>query len=90
MSRDCQTWSTLYTHSGDLSLNEPGSVNTWWFAIPEEETEGWRYVRIQQIGRNASGQTYYLSISGFEIYGEVTSVCEDISKFFLFYIVIRS
>ena len=30
------------------------------------------------MGKNASGQTHYLSLSGFEIYGTVTSVCEDI------------
>lgn len=37
-------------------------------------------MRIQQAGKNASGQTHYLSLSGFEIYGQVTSVCEDLGK----------
>lgn len=41
---------------------------------------GWRHVRIQQNGKNASGQTHYLSLSGFEIYGKVTGVCEDLGK----------
>ena len=30
------------------------------------------------MGKNASGQTHYLSLSGFEIYGVVSSVCDDI------------
>lgn len=29
------------------------------------------------MGKNASGQTHYLSLSGLELYGTVTSVCED-------------
>lgn len=29
------------------------------------------------MGKNASGQTHYLSLSGLELYGTVTAVCED-------------
>lgn len=29
------------------------------------------------MGKNASGQTHYLSLSGFELYGTVNGVCED-------------
>lgn len=29
------------------------------------------------MGKNASGQTHYLSLSGLELYGSVTAVCED-------------
>lgn len=36
--------------------------------------------RLQQTGKNASGQTHYLSLSGFEIYGTVTGVCDDLGK----------
>ena len=32
------------------------------------------------MGKNASGQTHYLSLSGFEIYGKVTGVCEELGK----------
>ena len=32
------------------------------------------------MGKNASGQTHYLSLSGFEIYGHVTGVCDDLGK----------
>ncbi|XP_028141816.2 E3 ubiquitin-protein ligase HECTD1 isoform X2 [Diabrotica virgifera virgifera] len=80
MSRDGNTWTTLYTHTHDMSLNDPGSTGTWPIEVPQEEAQGWRHVRIQQAGKNASGQTHYLSLSGFEIYGQVTSVCEDMGK----------
>ena len=42
--------------------------------------QGWRHIRIQQTGRNASGQTHYLSLSGLEVYGTVTGVCGDLGK----------
>lgn len=80
MSKDGVLWTTLSTHTHDTSLNEPGSTATWSVEVPSEEQQGWRHVRIQQAGKNASGQTHYLSLSGFEIYGQVTSVCEDMGK----------
>ncbi|KAJ8975323.1 hypothetical protein NQ317_008309 [Molorchus minor] len=80
MSRDGQMWTTLYAHSLDMSLNDPGSTATWPLEVPTDEYQGWRHVRIQQAGKNASGQTHYLSLSGFEIYGQVTGVCEDMGK----------
>ncbi|KAK9885691.1 hypothetical protein WA026_012456 [Henosepilachna vigintioctopunctata] len=81
MSKDGINWTTLSTHTDDSSLNDPGSTNTWPLSdIPSDEYQGWRHVRIQQAGKNASGQTHYLSLSGFEIYGSVTSVCEDLGR----------
>lgn len=80
MSRDSNTWITLYTHTDDTALNDPGSTATWPIEVPQDEYQGWRHVRIQQAGKNASGQTHYLSLSGFEIYGQVVSVCEDLGK----------
>lgn len=80
MSRDGNTWTTLYTHTHDMSLNDPGSTGTWPIEVSQEEAQGWRHVRIQQAGKNASGQTHYLSLSGFEIYGQVTNICEDMGK----------
>ncbi|XP_011267642.1 E3 ubiquitin-protein ligase HECTD1 isoform X4 [Camponotus floridanus] len=79
-SKDGVTWTTLYAHVDDCSLNEPGSTATWTLDPPSEETQGWRHLRLQQIGKNASGQTHYLSVSGFEVYGEVTGVCEDLGR----------
>ncbi|KAL0106226.1 hypothetical protein PUN28_016138 [Cardiocondyla obscurior] len=79
-SKDGVTWITLYAHVDDCSLNEPGSTSTWTLEPPSEETQGWRHLRLQQIGKNASGQTHYLSVSGFEVYGEVTGVCEDLGR----------
>lgn len=80
MSRDGINWTTLYTHTDDTSLNDPGSTSSWPIEVPSDEYQGWRHVRIQQCGKNASGQTHYLSLSGFEIYGQVVSVCEDLGK----------
>ena len=81
MSKDGVTWTTLMTHENDTSLNEPGSTMTWPLEIDGEEKQGWRHVRLHQMGKNASGQTHYLSLSGFEIYGNVTGVCDDIGMF---------
>lgn len=66
----------------DCSLNEPGSTATWTLETTPtgEESQGWRHLRLQQTGKNASGQTHYLSVSGFEVYGEVTGVCEDLGR----------
>ncbi|XP_065332241.1 E3 ubiquitin-protein ligase HECTD1 isoform X2 [Cloeon dipterum] len=80
VSKDGIIWATLYSHVDDCSLNEPGSTASWPLVPPGEEGQGWRHIRIQQTGKNASGQTHYLSLSGFEIYGTVTGVCEDLGK----------
>ncbi|XP_029900687.1 E3 ubiquitin-protein ligase HECTD1 [Myripristis murdjan] len=77
VSKDGQNWTTLYTHVDDCSLNEPGSTATWPLDPSREEKQGWRHIRIKQMGKNASGQTHYLSLSGLELYGTVTAVCED-------------
>ncbi|XP_072425083.1 E3 ubiquitin-protein ligase HECTD1 isoform X6 [Chiloscyllium punctatum] len=77
VSKDGQNWTTLYTHVDDCSLNEPGSTATWPLDPPKDEKQGWRHIRIKQMGKNASGQTHYLSLSGFELYGTVSGVCED-------------
>uniref|UniRef100_A0A1B0ANY5 E3 ubiquitin-protein ligase n=1 Tax=Glossina palpalis gambiensis TaxID=67801 RepID=A0A1B0ANY5_9MUSC len=79
-SKDGVNWITLVTHTDDKSLVEPGSTSTWPIVCAPDENQGFRHVRVQQNGRNASGQTHYLSLSGFEIYGRVVSVCEDIGK----------
>ncbi|XP_061675274.1 E3 ubiquitin-protein ligase HECTD1 [Syngnathoides biaculeatus] len=77
VSKDGQNWSTVYTHADDCSLNEPGSTATWPLDPSKDEKQGWRHIRIKQMGKNASAQTHYLSLSGFELYGTVTAVCED-------------
>ncbi|CAG2108187.1 unnamed protein product, partial [Medioppia subpectinata] len=61
-------------------LNEPGSTASWNLTVPGDEKQGWRHIRVQQSGKNASGQTHYLSLSGFEIYGTVTGVCDDLGR----------
>lgn len=53
------------------------STATWPLDPSKDEKQGWRHIRIKQMGKNASGQTHYLSLSGLEIYGTVIGVCED-------------
>jgi len=75
MSRDGSTWVTLITHSDDRGLSEPGATTTWSIDCgPDTHATGYRHVRIQQNGKNASEQTHYLSLSGFELYGQVCKV----------------
>jgi E3 ubiquitin-protein ligase HECTD1 len=81
MSKNGEDWDLLYDHKNDRKLNEPGSVASWVISDFEESSEllvdeklGWRFVRLQQNGKNSSDEHYHLSISGFEIYGQVTAV----------------
>ncbi|XP_039751327.1 E3 ubiquitin-protein ligase Ufd4 isoform X4 [Pararge aegeria] len=72
MSMDGVSWSTLVAHVDEQALQEPGSTATW----RVRADAAYRYLRIQQNGKNASGQSHYLSLSGLEIYGKVVSVVE--------------
>ncbi|KAK5970210.1 E3 ubiquitin-protein ligase hecd-1 [Trichostrongylus colubriformis] len=75
-SKDKQVWEVLVAHSDDTSLGDPGSTATW--PIEDDRTKGpFRYLRIAQNGKNSSGQTCYLSVSGFEVYGEIVDVVID-------------
>jgi len=74
-SRDGLNWEVLSDHSGDERLGEPGSTATW--SLRAEPGAAYRHIRLQQLGRNASGQTHYLSLSGFEIYGRVAGTRTD-------------
>ncbi|KIH67050.1 HECT-domain protein [Ancylostoma duodenale] len=75
-SKDKQVWEVLVAHADDTSLGDPGSTATW--PIEDDRTKGpFRYLRVAQNGKNSSGQTYYLSISGFEVYGEIVDVVVD-------------
>lgn len=74
MSRNGRQWTTASAHVDDTSLNEAGSTHTWQihgplaqYAVKSDWASGYRYLRIQQHGKNSSGQTHYLSLSGFEV-----------------------
>lgn len=73
-------WDILSTHINDDSLKEQGAAGTWSVKesplVTREEEEaggGWRFARIQMTGRNQSGSSYSLALSGFEIYGQVNA-----------------
>lgn len=77
-------WDILYTHYNDDSLKEHGSTANWCLsesAIVKKEFSsggpGWRFARIQQMGRNQSGSNYSISLCGFEIYGIVNEIITD-------------
>ncbi|KAI5638854.1 HECT-domain (ubiquitin-transferase) domain-containing protein [Phthorimaea operculella] len=72
MSMDGATWNTLLAHNDEQALQEPGSTATWRLRVDAP----YRYLRIQQNGKNSSGQNHYLSLSGLEVYGKVVSVIE--------------
>ena len=67
---------------GEEAAKETESSPPPFCLLPPKEGHGlgWRHVRIQQNGKNASGQTHYLSLSGLELYGTVTGVCEELGK----------
>ena len=69
-SFDGNTWHTLRQHKNDSSLNHKGATWTW-----EIKAKGAKYraFRIRQIGVN-SNKHYYLSCSGFEIYGDIYQI----------------
>ena len=75
-SSDGLSWEVIRDHVGDEKLGEPGTTATWTLETSSE----YRHLRIQQMGKNASAQTHYLSLSGFEVYGEVTGVCDELGK----------
>lgn len=79
-SKDGINWTVLLEHNRDEKLGEPGSTATWQIPPHPDESGGWRHIRVQQMGKNASAQTHYLSLSGFEIYGIVTGVCDELGK----------
>ena len=69
-SRDNHVWEMCSAHCNDSSLTEPGSTATW--TITLEAGQGpYRYFRVAQNGKN-SGNTYILSLAGFEIYGKAS------------------
>ncbi|KAL3982231.1 HECT-domain (ubiquitin-transferase) family protein [Acanthocheilonema viteae] len=75
-SHNGRIWDVLVVHENDASLNYPGSTATWPIVCSEGKGP-YRYIRIAQNGKNASNQNHYLSLSGFEIYGDVVDVVVD-------------
>ncbi|KAI6238131.1 HECT-type E3 ubiquitin transferase [Aphelenchoides fujianensis] len=75
-SLDNKKFFLLSRHENDTSLNESGSTAT--FVVDgKQQDKTVRYVRIQQRGVNSSGVTHFISLSGFEIYGDVVGVTDE-------------
>eukprot|EP00049_Salpingoeca_infusionum_P023060 m.10178 g.10178 ORF g.10178 m.10178 type:complete len:2070 (+) comp5531_c0_seq1:203-6412(+) len=69
-SNDGEKWTVLKEHRDDTALNEPGSTNTWQL---EYEGEPFQMFRIAIKGPTSGGSSHYISLSGFELYGTVTT-----------------
>ena len=52
------------------------STHTWSLHPPPDD-EGWRHFRVHLTGANACGSTYYFSLSGLEVYGEVKGLADE-------------
>lgn len=73
---DCHVVYSINTFD-NLVVKFSRSTATWKLDVVPEDSEGWRYIRIHQNGKNASNQTHYLSLSGFELYGTIVSAVEE-------------
>ncbi|GMT23830.1 hypothetical protein PFISCL1PPCAC_15127 [Pristionchus fissidentatus] len=74
-STDNKHWEVISFHRNDTALTEPGSTAT--FPVEGADKKGpYRYFRISQNGENSSGSTFYLSLSGFEVYGTIEEAIE--------------
>jgi len=69
-SNDGKKWSKLLSHKKDCSLNKKGESKTW--AIPRTK-KAFRFFRILQTGKNSNGH-WYCALSGFEVYGTLSSL----------------
>ncbi|KAI6206878.1 HECT-type E3 ubiquitin transferase [Aphelenchoides besseyi] len=75
-SMDNKNYTLLSRHENDTSLNEVGSTATF-YIDGNLQDKPVRYVRIQQRGVNSSNITHFISLSGFEIYGECMDVVTE-------------
>lgn len=66
-SHDGIQWRWLRTHHIDKSINETFGNHTWTLDS-DPITVAYRYFRVIQTERNQGG-LYYLSMSGFELFG---------------------
>eukprot|EP00036_Acanthoecidae_sp_10tr_P012628 CAMPEP_0206295484 /NCGR_PEP_ID=MMETSP0106_2-20121207/5189_1 /ASSEMBLY_ACC=CAM_ASM_000206 /TAXON_ID=81532 /ORGANISM="Acanthoeca-like sp., Strain 10tr" /LENGTH=2416 /DNA_ID=CAMNT_0053726137 /DNA_START=1 /DNA_END=7251 /DNA_ORIENTATION=- len=76
VSPDGKEWVTQEKHRGDKGLGPIGSTHTWKLREPVG-CGPWRYVRIIITGPNEKNGSHFLSLSGFEVYGEVIGVVEE-------------
>jgi len=63
-SSDGQSWIQIKRHDNDVSLSKAGQMYTW----PVTTTKFFSQFRIRMLGPNSNNH-WYLSCSGFEVYG---------------------
>lgn len=77
VSKDDKEWLVVRQHQNDEALKQPGSTATWPLEVPAD-SQGWRHVRLRVTGPTQSGSSHYLSLSGLELYGQVTGVVREL------------
>jgi len=72
-SNDGKNWTLLKKHVNDNTLNSNFGTASW---PVKEATRNFRHFRVLQTGHNSSGNNF-LSLSGFELYGELYEAKKD-------------
>lgn len=73
-SVDGSDWVVLRDHVDDTTLSRKGQAATW--EIPAQP-HYFRYFRVLMTGKNSNGHNY-LSLSGFELYGDLTEEIHEL------------
>ncbi len=63
----------MHNHVNDDRLLDAGSTATWELESVDEQGS-WRFVRLQQNGKNSNGKNSNFCLSGFEIYGKIVDL----------------
>lgn len=69
-SNDDTHWELLDSKSGVSCLNSRNAFHTFEIEDKKKAKEGFRFIRLRQIGKNASG-TFNLSLSALEYFGKI-------------------
>jgi hypothetical protein len=61
------SWEELDRHEGDTTMNMEHTIGTF----PVRKSGEYRFIRLQQTGKNKDGNNEYLILFGFEIFGDL-------------------
>lgn len=71
-SVDNKRYYVISRHVNDVSLSNETTSSSW--SVNPNVDIPFRYFRVVQQDVNSNGKTYYLSLAGFELYGNVVDV----------------
>jgi len=69
-SRDGSTWEIIRSHVSDTTISSQGNSGRW----PLTTDKFYRHLRVITTNYDASGTSYFLFCSGFEVYGTVSEL----------------